>query len=201
MTRHLLTMAASLAIAVPASAAADNYPPMPTPGPTKPFRIAATETYRLPNGMQVTLIPYGQVPKAVINVRIYAGGLDAGPETGLASLNALMMREGAAGMSSSQIAAESAAMGGSLLVNSGIHETVLGLSVLSDLAPDAVSLLGNIARQPTYPASEFDRVKAGLLRNILVADLSRRLPLRPRWPQPITARTPPTAMSFPIRRR
>jgi zinc protease len=169
MIRHLLTMAAGIAILVSAPAGADNYPPKPVPGPTKPFKVAASETYRLPNGMQVTLIPYGQVPKAVINVRIYAGGLNAGEDGGLASLNALMIREGAAGHSGSQIAADSASMGGSLLVNAGTHETVLGLSVLSDRAPDAVRLLGGIAREPTFPASEFDRVKLGLLRNILVA--------------------------------
>ena len=55
-----------------------------------------------------------------------------------------MMREGAGDLSSSQIAAASAGMGGNLLVNSGLHETVLGLSVLSDRAPDAVRLLGGL---------------------------------------------------------
>jgi zinc protease len=168
MIRHLLTVAASLAMITVAPAAADNYPPRPVPGPTKPFKVAAAETYRLANGMQVTLIPYGQVPKAVINVRIYAGGLNAGSNEGLTSLNALMLREGAADRSSSQIAEASAAMGGSLLVNTGIHETVLGLGVLSDRAPEAVRLLGDIARHPSFPASEFDRVKTGLIRNILI---------------------------------
>ena len=169
MIRQLLTAAAAMALFGAAPASAADYPPMPVPGPTKPFKVAAAETYRLPNGMQVTLIPYGEVPKAVINVRIYAGGLDAAPDEGLASLNALMMREGAGDLSSSQIAAASAGMGGNLLVNSGLHETVLGLSVLSDRAPDAVRLLGDLARHPTFPASEFDRVKTGLVRNVLVA--------------------------------
>lgn len=169
MTRYLLAIAAGIAIVTAAPAAADNYPPKPVPGPTKPFKVAAAETYRLPNGMQVTLIPYGQVPKTVINVRIYAGIVNAGLDGGLPSLNALMMREGSAAMSGSQIAAAAASMGGSLQVGAGLHETMIGVSVLSDRAPDAVKLLGEVARQPTFPASEFDRVKQGFVRNIVVA--------------------------------
>ena len=160
MIRQLLTMAASLAMIAGAPAAADDYPPRPVPGPTKPFTVAAAETYRLANGMQVTLIPYGQVPKAVINVRIYAGGLNAGHDEGLASLNALMMREGAEGRSSSQIAESSAAMGGNLLVNTGLHETVLGLGVLSDRAPDAVRLIGDIAEDRAHPEHPYRKIPA-----------------------------------------
>ena len=60
MIRQLLTAAAAMALFGAAPASAADYPPMPVPGPTKPFKVAAAETYRLPNGMQVTLIPYGK---------------------------------------------------------------------------------------------------------------------------------------------
>jgi zinc protease len=100
-----------------------DYPAMPKAGPPKPFAVPASETYRLPNGMQVTLIPYGQVPKATVSLRIYAGNIDEGDKDGLASFTGQMLREGAGGRGAADIAAAAASMGGGLGVNVGDHET------------------------------------------------------------------------------
>jgi predicted Zn-dependent peptidase len=119
--------------------------------------------------MQVTLIPYGLVPKAVVNLRVYAGSLNEGQDVWLSTLTAQMLREGAAGRSGAEIAEAAAAMGGNLNLNAGTHETTLGLNVLSERAPDAVRLVADLARRPTFPASELERVRQNLLRNLAVA--------------------------------
>jgi zinc protease len=171
MTRRSLVLLAALGfLAAPAAAQpARDYPPMPKAGPPKPFAMPASETYRLPNGMQVTLIPYGQVPKATVSLRIYAGNIDDGDKDGLASLTGQMLREGAAGRKGADIAAAAASMGGGLGVNVGDHETSLGLNVLSEHAADAVRLVGDLARRPDFPASEVERVRATYLRSLAVA--------------------------------
>ena len=45
------------------------------------------ETYTLPNGMKVTLVPYGIIPKAAISIAVDAGDLNEGKNhVGVASL-------------------------------------------------------------------------------------------------------------------
>jgi predicted Zn-dependent peptidase len=92
----LAAAAAALLAAPLAAQTGDDYPAMPKAGAPKPFTVPASESYRLPNGMQVTLIPYGIVPKATVSLRVYAGSLNEGDNTGLAALTGKMMREGAA---------------------------------------------------------------------------------------------------------
>jgi predicted Zn-dependent peptidase len=170
MIHPLAALALLGLLAAPAAAEPKgDYPPLPAAGTPKPFTVPSSETFRLANGMQVTLIPYGIVPKATINLRVYAGGLNEGEDVGLSSLMAQMLREGAAGRSGAELAAAAAGMGGNLNVNSGPHETTVGLSVLSEHSADAVRLVADLFRRPEFPASEFERVKQNFARGIAVA--------------------------------
>jgi zinc protease len=171
MIRRVLAAAAAFGLAGAPLAAQPkgDYPAIPAAGAPRPFAVPASETYRLPNGMQVTLIPYGLVPKAVVNLRVYAGSLNEGEDVGLAALTGQMFREGAAGRSGAEIAAAAAAMGGNLNVGAGTHETFFGLNVLSEHADDAVRLIADLAQRPDLPASEFERVRQNYGRSIAVA--------------------------------
>lgn len=171
MIRRLIAALAAAGLAcAPAAAPAQGFPKtMPQAGTPKPFTVPASQTYRLANGMQVTLIPYGQIPKATVNLRIYAGGLNEGEDRWLSTLTAQMLAEGAAGRSGAAIAEAAAGMGGGLNVGAGLHETNLTLSVLSEHADNAVRLIGDVARRPDFPQSEFARVRDSLLRNLAVA--------------------------------
>ncbi len=163
-----LGLAAAL-IATPVAATAQSYPPQPPVGTPKPFTVPASETYRLPNGMQVTLIPYGIVPKTTVSLRVYAGGLNAGEKTWLPLFTAQMLREGAGGRTGAQIAEAAAAMGGNLGVGADAHETQFGLSMLSEHAADGIRLIADVARRPTFPTSEVERIRQNLLRNLAVS--------------------------------
>jgi predicted Zn-dependent peptidase len=172
MIRRALTAAlAALALLAPAAPAAsqDNFPPQPALGTPKPFAVPAAESYRLANGMQVTLIPYGKVPKATVSLRIYAGSLNEGENSWLSTFTGQMLREGAAGRSAADIAEAAAGMGGNLGIGTDEHETAIGLSVLAANAGDAVRLVGDVALRPDFPASEFDRVRQNLIRVLAVA--------------------------------
>ena len=167
MFRRVTVALVALAIAAPSASA--DYPPMPAPGPPKPFTVPAAEAYELPNGMKVTLVPFGQVPKATVFLTVDAGSVNEGKDTGLASLMGQMLREGAGGRKGSELAAAAASMGGNLSAGAGLEQTNIGISVLSDRAGDAVHLIGDVARHPDFPASEFDRVRQNYLRSIAVA--------------------------------
>jgi predicted Zn-dependent peptidase len=168
------TLAASIAalsfVATPVSAPAQDFPTkMPAPGTPKPFTVPAAETFRLPNGMQVTLIPYGITPTAVVSLRVYAGTLNQGENVALPTLAGQMLREGAAGRSGAQIAEAAASMGGNLSVTPSQHETAVTLNVLSEHAPDAVRLIADVVRRPDFPGTELERVRQSALRNLAVA--------------------------------
>jgi predicted Zn-dependent peptidase len=170
MIRRFFTgLGAAALLLAPVAAPAQSYPPMPSAGTPKPFSVPTSETFTLPNGLQVTLIPYGKVPKATISLRTYAGGLNEGDNRWLSLLTAQLLREGAAGRSGAAIAEASAAMGGSLNTNANQHETSVGISVLSEFAGDAIKLVGDVARRPDFPESEFGRVRDALVRNLAVA--------------------------------
>jgi predicted Zn-dependent peptidase len=79
------------------------------------------------------------------------------------------MREGTATRTSSEISREAAGMGGSLDVSVGVDSTTIGGDVLSEFGPQYAALVADVVRNPTFPASELDRVKANLSRNLAVA--------------------------------
>jgi zinc protease len=167
MKRALLAISLALVAATPALA--QDFPPPPPIGEPKPFTLPATETYTLPNGMQVTLVPYGLAPKAMVSLRVRAGNAVEGEQTWLADVTAEMLKEGAAGRSSADLATAAAGMGGELGVGAGLQTTQVSTNVLSEHAPDAVALIGDVAMRPTLPAGELARVKANLARQLSVA--------------------------------
>ncbi len=167
MRRTLIALSLALAAATPALA--QDFPPPPPVGEPKPFKLPATETFTLANGMQVTLVPYGIAPKTMVSLRVRAGNAVEGEQTWLADLTAEMLKEGAAGRSSADLATAAAGMGGELGVGAGTQTTQLSINVLSEHAPDAVALIGDVAIRPTLPPGELARIKANLARQLSVA--------------------------------
>ncbi|WP_242119868.1 M16 family metallopeptidase [Sphingomonas lacusdianchii] len=169
MRRSILL--AGLALIAAPLAAQTQPPALPAPeiGAPKPFTVPASETYTLPNGMGVTLIPYGNAPKVTIMLRVYAGNLEEGRDTWLSDLTGDMLKEGAGSRDSTALATAAAGMGGNLSVRTSYTGTSINMSGLSEFAPQAVALVGDVARRPTFPAGEFARVKANSARSLAQA--------------------------------
>lgn len=168
--RHFHT--AALALFAAASARpllAQGFPPAPSLGTPKAFKAPPSETYTLPNGMTVTLIPSGTTPKAEVSLRVYAGNLNEGTQTWLPDLAGELMKEGAGGRSAEDIANAAASMGGDVEVGVSRLQTSVGLSVLSDRTADAVRLVADVARRPAFPAAELPRLRQNLARRLAVA--------------------------------
>src|SRR6267378_2655184 len=139
----------------------------PEGGPPKAFTVPSNETYMLPNGMKVTLVPYGIIPKAAISLSVDAGEINEGTSrVGVASLTTDLMKEGTEKLSTQQVAEAAARMGSTLDVHAGNDQTKLGIDVLQEFAPDAVKLLADVAQHPRLPQSEIDRLKNDALRQI-----------------------------------
>lgn len=142
----------------------------PAGGPPKPFTVPAHETYTLPNGMQVTLVPYGNLPKVSVSLAIRAGNINE-PEgmPGLADLMGRLMQEGTTSRSAQQIAEEAANMGGALNIGVGPDDSDISIDVLSEFGAKAAALVADVAQHPSFPESELPRLKNDALRQLAIA--------------------------------
>ena len=121
----------------------------PAGGPPKPFTVPAHETYELPNGMKVTLVPYGNLPKVTLSLVLRTGNLNEPADMpGLADLTGKLMKEGTTSKNSKEIAEESARMGGAIDITVGVDESSVNSDVLSEIlaASDHTRLV--IGREP-----------------------------------------------------
>jgi len=160
----LLAIAGSILGIAPAMAQKQS---PPEGGPPKAFTVPSNETYTLPNGMKVTLVPYGIIPKAAISLAVDVGQINEGTaRTGVASLTTDLMKEGTETLTAQQVAEAAARMGSTLEIHAGQDQTKVGIDVLQEFAPDAVKLLAGVVQHPRLPQSEIDRLKNDALRQI-----------------------------------
>lgn len=137
--------------------------------PPKPFKLPTTEDFTLANGMRVTIVPYGIVPKLAVRAFVGAGAIDeSAGQVWLSKLNASLMKEGTKTRSGEQIAREAAEMGGQIEVDAGSDFTSAGGVVLSDFGPKFIALLADVLVNPSLPASELPRLKADLVRQLAI---------------------------------
>ena len=124
------------------------------------LRSAAARRFTLENGLGVTLVPYGTVPKVTVRLAVLTGNVDeTANEVWLADLMGDMLTEGTATRTASQIAEDAARMGGSLDVDVGENRTDIGGDVLSEFGPEMVALVADVARNPKFPESELARAE------------------------------------------
>lgn len=131
----------------------------PAPGTPKDFRLPPRRTIDLPNGMKLTLVPYGRVPKVAIELEVRTGTIDEGPnDVALASVTADMLREGTTTRGAADISRQAADMGGGLSVNSGAEVVSIGGEVLSEFAPAFIALIADVARNPRLDSVDLRRI-------------------------------------------
>lgn len=141
----------------------------PPPGKPRELKLPSMETFKLANGLQVTFIPFGSVPKVTMSLRIRAGRLDEGQKFGVADFMTGLMNEGAAGLSAVDIAKRAGDMGGQVSVSNGIEFVTAATDVLSEHGPAAAKLLADVVRRPNLPDSELPRLKQDALRAIAIS--------------------------------
>lgn len=166
-----ISAAAALAVLTGAPVAAqENEKQLPPEGGTpKNFTLPEKDTFELPNGLRVTLVPIGSVPKATVRMFVRSGNLNEGDRTWLADLSGDFLLEGTASRNGEDIAREAAAMGGQVTVAVSEDRTTISGDALSEFVPQMAALLADVVRNPEFPASELERLKRDRLRQLSVA--------------------------------
>jgi predicted Zn-dependent peptidase len=137
--------------------------------PPKPFHLPAAADFSLPNGMRVTIVPYGIVPKVAVRAVVAAGAIDeSAGQVWLSRLTAALMKEGTRTRPAEQVAREAAEMGGQIEIDSGSDHTSVGGVALSDFGRQFVALLADVLTTPLLPADELPRLQADLIRELSI---------------------------------
>jgi predicted Zn-dependent peptidase len=172
MKLKLFLIAISLLMLGHLSAAAQEQAKVAPPagGPAKPFVLPKAESFALKNGLRVTIVPYGSVPKLTISAIVRTGNIDeSANQVSLADITGDMLKQGTATRTGAQIAEEAARMGGRISVNTGSDTTTISGDALSAYGPQMVALLADVLEHPSFPATELQRLKTNMLRQLAVA--------------------------------
>jgi predicted Zn-dependent peptidase len=172
----LYMLSATLLCSVAFTAKAQKQTP-PEGGTPKDFVLPSKKQNTLPNGMRTTMVEYGSLPKVYVSLIIKTGNVqEAANQVWLSDLLGKLMNEGTTSLSATALAKKAAGMGGQVGVSVGSDQFTIYGSALSEYAPDLVKLVADVAINPLLPASEMDRLKA---------DLKRQLALNKSVPQSI----------------
>lgn len=170
MTRHLAirTGAFALAALLPASLLGAQYPTKPpAPLPLKPASLPPFQEATLANGIRVVLVESHRNPTVAFRLALPAGdAYDPKGKTGLASMVATLLTKGAGQRSAEQIATAIESAGGSIAAGTNDDFLNIAGSVLSESAPLAFELLGDVVARPTFAESEFELARTQALSGL-----------------------------------
>jgi zinc protease len=171
MKTFLKFLSAGLVLMLACNAIGKETPP--AGGPPKSFNVPPHQDFTLPNGLKVTIIPYGDVPKVTVDIIVRSGNLnEAEDQVWLADITGELMKEGTKTRSADQVAKEAAGMGGAITIDVGPDQTQISSDVLSEFGPKIVALLADVIENPLLPDSELPRLKKDAVRKMTI-DLSQ----------------------------
>ncbi len=148
----------------------------PAPGPARTTSFPAFEHRRLANGVDLFVAPAGPAPLAYLQLVTPGGGrFDPRERRGLASLTAGLLDEGTRSMSSTEIAARTERLGGTLSSSADWDVAIVAAGLLAPHLDTGLELVAEVASAPTFPGAEIER-----LRRRTLAELKRRRDL-PGW--------------------
>lgn len=161
-------------VSAPAPVAAAPMPTIdsvpPTLGPAPTLKLPPVERRVLPNGMTVLVVEQHELPLADFLLVVGSGNeADPGMRGGLASLTALLLREGTSTRTSPQIADQLSFLGASLTTGSAWDMTQVGLHTPTAQIDSALALFADVALHPSFPQKEVERLKKQRLTELLQA--------------------------------
>ena len=168
MKKTILGVFAALIVFTGAVVAQKQTPP--EGGKPRDFVLPQKQQFKLPNGMEVTLVPFGAIPKVSVNLVVRVGNLnEKESQVWLADIVGDLMKEGTTSRTAEQVDKEASGMGGDVNVNVGAEMTTISGDVLSEFGPNLVHLIGDIVMNPLLPESELARLKKDRVRQLSVS--------------------------------
>ena len=170
MRTFIVVAVAGLLLGAGLPARAEKQSP-PKPGTPKSFQVPTPQRFTLDNGLAVTFVDYGTIPKVRVQLTVDVGNAnETATQVWLADITGDLLIEGSKTRSALEISEAAARMGGSLEVGVGAETTAeLGGAVLSEFGPEMVRLVADVVRHPAFPESELERIKNDRQRQLSIA--------------------------------
>lgn len=145
-------------------------PPLvrPTSGPSRPYRFPAFERTTLPNGIELLVAPVRRLPLVTIRFVLDLGARqEPRAQSGVAVLTAAALAEGTTRLDAAALADEFERLGGALSSYATWDATNVRTTVLSSRLPEALKLLSEVVRTPSFAPREVNRLKEERLAELL----------------------------------
>jgi len=174
-TARLTLIAAALSAALAAQAASPAPPALPPElppfGADQPLPAPRIVRQRLPNGLEVWVVPRAGLPRvdALLVVREAGLSADGAPRAGFATLLAGLLTEGTARRDARTLAQDVQALGGTLNASAGADGITIDAQALASQAEPLLKLLAEVAREPAFADGEVKLAKANALEALKAA--------------------------------
>lgn len=133
----------------------------PTPLSPRPYHFPRFGRHRLGNGLQVILAPVDKLPIASVIVMVDAGAVcDPPGKEGVAQLTAELLLEGTAKRDGIALADGFERLGASLDVATDWDGAIISLTAMKPRLAEAMALLGEVIRTPSFPDREVERLRS-----------------------------------------
>ena len=143
-------------------------PPRPAPGPTRAYRFPAFERLTLSNGLSVVVAPVTKLPVVTV-VALVDGGAAGDPRgyEGVAQLTARLLAEGTERSDGAQLAERFERLGTALDTGTDWDSSTAHVTVTPNRLPEALALIAEVLRTPSFAEREVDRLKQERLAELL----------------------------------
>jgi zinc protease len=143
-------------------------PPPPAPPRSGTFPKPAEQT--LPNGLRVIVIERRESPLISAQLLVKNGG-EADPVelAGLADMTASLLTKGTQSRDATKIAQEIESLGGSLDSGARWDSSFAQVGVMSTRITQAMEILADVVRRPTFKSEEVERLRQQYLDNLTLA--------------------------------
>ncbi|HET6855390.1 MAG TPA: pitrilysin family protein [Pyrinomonadaceae bacterium] len=143
-------------------------PPPPAPSRSGAFPKPVEQT--LPNGLRVIVIERRESPLIAAQLLIKNGSEVDPPELpGLADLTADLLTKGTQTRDATKIAQEIESLGGTLDSGARWDSSFATVGVMSSKIPQAMEILADVVRRPTFKSEEVERLRQQYLDNFTLA--------------------------------
>lgn len=156
--QYALAVAALVCVTAALPAQGPDRTKPPALGPLPSLRLPPVKRFTLSNGLTVVLLEKHEVPLVQLNLVVKAGAaMDPAAKSGLASLTAAMLDEGAGNRNALDLADAVEFLGARLTTGAGMHTSVVQMHTPLARLDSALGLLADVTVRPTFPAEELER--------------------------------------------
>src|SRR5271168_225974 len=141
----------------------------PALGPERPVAWPKRHVTTLSNGLQVVLAESHTFPKIGAQLFFRSGNAAVAHRSpGLAEMTATVVRTGTASRTSRQIEEHLRRMGADLGSHAGADNSAISISGLAEFSDGIFDLLGDLARNASFPTEEFERERGRKIEGLRI---------------------------------